>query len=386
MKQISIFGASGSIGQNTLELIRRDKAAYEVVALTGDQNIAQLVRDVNEFRPQIVVTADEKLRSELGEALTNTDCEVAAGSEAIAEAASRPTDWVMSSIVGSAGLVPGLNALRAGATLALANKESLVAAGPLLTATAEQFSSSIIPVDSEHSAIFQALAGEKISSVERIIITASGGAFRDWPQADLARVTPQQAQNHPNWSMGQRITIDSASMFNKAFELIEAKELFKIDEKKIETVIHPESLVHAIVGFCDGGMMAHLGPTDMLHAIGYALNYPNRKRLDIERLDFTKIGQFRFFEANEQRYPALRLSREVMRKGGLWGAALNGAKEVALDRFITGDIGFLEMAIVVEVVLNEMDRAGDLGSAADCLDTILNADASARRLAGLINV
>ncbi|MDE0784064.1 MAG: 1-deoxy-D-xylulose-5-phosphate reductoisomerase, partial [Planktomarina sp.] len=200
MKRISIFGATGSIGQNTLELIRRDKASYDVVALTGDQNIAQLVRDVNEFRPKIVVTADTKLRSELEEALTNTDCEVAAGSEAIAEAASRPTDWVMSCIVGSAGLVPGLNALRAGTTLALANKESLVTAGPLLTATAERFSSSIIPVDSEHSAIFQALLGEKISSVERIIITASGGAFRDWPQADLAKVTPQQAQNHPNWS------------------------------------------------------------------------------------------------------------------------------------------------------------------------------------------
>lgn len=386
MKRISIFGATGSIGQNTLELIRRDKDSYDVVALTGDQNIAQLVRDVYEFRPKIVVTADTELRSDLREALTNTNCEVAAGSEAIAEAASRPTDWVMSSIVGSAGLVPGLNALRAGTTLALANKESLVTAGPLLTATADQFSSSIIPVDSEHSAIFQALLGEKISSVERIIITASGGAFRDWPQADLARVTPQQAQNHPNWSMGQRITIDSSSMFNKGFELIETKELFQVDENKIETVIHPESLVHAIVGFCDGGMMAHLGPTDMLHAIGYALNYPSRKRLDIERLDFTKIGQFRFFEANEERYPALRLSREVMRKGGLWGAALNGAKEVALDRFIARDIGFLEMAIVVEVVLNEMDRAGELSHVADCLDAILNADANARRLAGLINV
>ena len=292
----------------------------------------------------------------------------------------------MSAIVGIAGLAPSLNAVRQGATLALANKESLVTAGPLLLAQAAEHGAVVLPVDSEHSAVFQALLGEDIASVERIIITASGGAFRDWPQADLAHATPAQAQTHPNWLMGRRITIDSASMFNKAMELIETKEFFGIDEARIETIIHPESLIHAIVGFNDGGMMAHVGAPDMRHAIGFALNHPKRQHLDVARLDFTTIGQFRFFAADEARYPALRLAREVMCKGHLWGAAFNAAKEVALDRFIVSDIGFLDMAQLVEAVLRELDHVGDLNTVSRDLQDILQVDQATRELARTLDV
>ena len=386
MRSISIFGATGSIGQNTLDLVRRDRHSYKLIAMTGGRNIAQLIRDAHEFQPDLVVTAFPELLSELTDGVAGLGIETTAGEMAISDAADRPADWVMSAIIGVAGLVPSLNAVRQGATLALANKESLVTAGPLLLAEAAVRGAKILPVDSEHSAIFQALLGEDISNVERIIITASGGAFRDWPQADLAQATPAQAQAHPNWTMGQRITIDSASFFNKAMELIETKEFFGIDEKRIETIIHPESLIHAIVGFKDGGMMAHVGPPDMRHAISFALHHPKRQYLDVARLDFTSIGKFQFFAADEDRYPALRLAREVMRKGHLWGAAFNAAKEVALDRFIDCKIGFLDMAILVEAVLCDLDRAGYLNTVPRDLQDILQADQSTRHIARRLHV
>jgi len=385
-RRVSIFGATGSIGQNTLDLLRRDPAAYHVVALSGGRNIAQLTKDALEFSPEVVVTAFQDLLPELQAALAGSGVAVEAGAQAIARAADRPADWIMSCIVGVAGLAPSLHAVQQGATLALANKESLVAAGPILLEEARRHGATILPVDSEHSAVFQALIGEDIANVERIIITASGGAFRDWPQADLAKATPAQAQTHPNWSMGQRITIDSASMFNKAMELIETKEFFGVVEAQIETIIHPESLIHAMVGFHDGGMMAHVGPPDMRHAIGFALHYPVRQPLDVARLDLTQIGQFRFYAADEARYPALRLAREVMRQGHLWGAAFNAAKEVALDRFIAGDIGFLDMAILVEKALHDMDRAGLLGTAPRDLPDVLQADQATRERARTIDV
>ena len=386
MKRISIFGSTGSIGQNTLDLIRRDKSSYEVVALSGGSNITQLIHDAVEFRPKIVVTAFPNLSDQLKTGLSGKNIEVAAGAKAISDAANRPVDVVMSAIVGIAGLPTSLNAVKQGAVLALANKESLVAAGPLLMGEAAKNDAKIIPVDSEHSAIFQALLGEDINTVERIIITASGGAFRDLSQNDLKFVTPAQAQTHPNWNMGKRITIDSASMFNKAMELIETKELFGLSENLIEAVIHPESMIHAIVGFNDGGMKAHLGPTDMRHSIAYALNYPSRKILDIDRIDFTKIGQFSFKEADEMRYPALRLAREVMRQGGLWGASFNAAKEVALDRFIAEQIGFLDMARVVELTLYQLDQMNLITRESQQLDEIVNIDQVARRISKEINV
>ena len=385
-RRISIFGVTGSIGHNTLDLVRRESSAYHLVALSGGRNIAQLAKDAREFSPEVVITAFEELLPELQAAMAGSGVAVEAGAEAIARAAERPADWIMSCIVGVAGLMPSLHAVQQGTTLALANKESLVAAGPILMAEARRCGATILPVDSEHSAVFQALIGEDISTVERIIITASGGAFRDWPQADLAKATPAQAQTHPNWSMGQRITIDSASMFNKAMELIETKEFFGIHEAQIETIIHPESLIHAVVGFQDGGMMAHVGPPDMRHAIGFALHHPKRRPLDVARLDLTQIGQFRFYAADEVRYPALRLAREVMRQGHLWGAAFNAAKEVALDRFIAGDIGFLDMAVVVEKALHDMDRAGLLATAPRDLTDVLQADQATRERARTLNV
>lgn len=379
MKRVSILGATGSIGQSTLDLIRARPGAYRVVALTGGQNIAQLAADARAVRAGIAVTADPARLGDLRDALAGSGVAAAAGAQALIEAALRPADWIMSAIVGVAGLAPGLAALTQGTTLALANKESLVTAGPLLMATARQHGATVLPVDSEHSAIFQALTGEDPATVERVILTASGGAFRDWPLARLPQATLAEATQHPNWDMGRRITIDSASMFNKALEVIEAKEFFGFRPDQIEVILHPESIIHSLVGFADRGLMAHLGPPDMRHAIGYALNWPARAPLALERLDLAALGTLSFRAPDEARYPALRLAREVMAAGGLSGAVLNGAKERALDRFIAGDIGFTRMAELVEAVLGQL--AGDplITGPCDGLALVLQADDMARK-------
>ena len=376
-RKVTVFGATGSIGRNTFDLIARDREAFDVVALTGGRNVGELAEMARALGAELAVTAFEDSYRDLQAALRGSGVEAAAGTQALIEAAERPADWVMSAIVGAAGLPPGLKALEQGATLALANKESLVTAGPLLMATAQTHAAEILPVDSEHSAVFQALRGEDIASVERVIITASGGAFRDWPLEKLAGATCAEASSHPNWDMGQRITIDSASMFNKALELIETKEFFGIDPSRIETVIHPESLIHALVGYTDGGLMAHVGPPDMRHAIGYALNYPERKPLPVERLDLAQIGQLTFRAPEAERYPALALARVVMETGGLAGAVFNAAKEVALDGFIEGRIGFTVMADVVADVI-EIMSGESLGNATITLDSVREADQLAR--------
>ncbi len=379
MRKISIFGATGSIGQNTIDLIDRDPDKYNVVALTGGSNIEQLAKDARRLRAELAVTAHEDRLSDLRDALAGTGIEVAAGSQAIKEAATRPTDWVMSAIVGAAGLPPGLAALKQGATLALANKETLVCAGELVLETARKNEARLLPVDSEHSAVFQALIGEDMSAVERVIITASGGAFRDWSLSDLASATVEQASSHPNWNMGQRITIDSASMFNKALELIETKEFFGVLPDQIEVLVHPESIVHALVGFNDGAVMAHMGAPDMRHAIGYALNWPDRQYLPVDRLNLAKLGQLRFHEPDNARYPALDLARGVMERGGLSGAVFNAAKERALDHFIDRKIGFLAMADIVEAVLNKSEAESGLIDAPLTLDNVLHTDHLARK-------
>ena len=379
-RRITILGATGSIGQSTIDLIRRNREAYDVVALTGGRNIAQLAQDAIDLDAQFAVTADEGKYLELKEALSGSRVEAAAGRSALIEAAQRQADWTMSAIVGAAGLEPGLVALENGGTLALANKESLVTAGPLLLETGRANNATILPVDSEHSAIFQALVGEDIDAVERIIITASGGAFRDWPLEQIAKATPEQAATHPNWDMGQRITIDSASMFNKALEVIETKEFFDVSPDVIEVVVHPQSLVHAMVGFNDGALMAHVGPPDMRHAIGFALHWPERKALPVERLDFAKVGQLNFREPEAARYPALTLAQTVMNEGGLAGAIFNAAKEQALDAFIAKQIGFLDMARLVEQVLDRLTSRNGLNKDEISLDTVHNADQMARRV------
>lgn len=372
-RKISIFGATGSIGQSTLDLIGRAPEDYDVVALTGGGNVAQLAADALKFGADVAVIADEARLPELRAALAGSQTEAAAGQAALLEAATRPADWVMSAIVGAAGLEPGLKALEQGATLALANKESLVTAGKLLMETAAKHGARVLPVDSEHSAVFQALVGEDMGAVERVIITASGGAFRDWPLERLAGASVDEASSHPNWDMGQRITIDSASMFNKALELIETREYFGIDPEKIEVLVHPQSIVHALVGFQDGGLMAHVGPPDMRHAIGYALHYPTRAKLPVERLDLARIGQLEFSNPDPKRYPALRLAYEVMGRGGLSGAVFNAAKDMALDRFMAGQIGFTQMADVVKTTLDQLLPDDGLIDAPMTLDNLRRA-------------
>ncbi|WP_298935609.1 1-deoxy-D-xylulose-5-phosphate reductoisomerase [uncultured Ruegeria sp.] len=379
MRKVSIFGATGSIGQNTIDLIARNPDAYDVVALTGGASIAQLATDARKLGADLAVTAHEDRLQDLKDALQGSGVEVAAGETAIAEAAARPADWVMSAIVGAAGLAPGIEALKQGAALALANKETLVCAGALVLDTARAHDARILPVDSEHSAVFQALAGEDMDAVERVIITASGGAFRDWPLPELAKATVAQASNHPNWNMGQRITIDSASMFNKALEVIETREFFGIAPDQIEVLVHPESIVHAMVGFHDGAVMAHLGAPDMRHAIGYALHWPERQALPVQRLDLAKLGQLRFSDPDLARYPALKLARDVMARGGLSGAVFNAAKERALDLFIAHRIGFLNMAEVVDAVLERFEATDGLIDAPMTLDNVWKTDHLARQ-------
>lgn len=378
MKRVTVFGATGSVGQSALDLLGRDPEFYDVVALTGGRNVAQLAKDAVRFKADVAITCYDDMAAELRDLLFGTGIEVASGDAAIAEAATRPADWTLSAILGAAGLVPGLTALQQGNTLALANKESLVTAGPLLMQTAADHGATILPVDSEHSAIFQGLVGEDMAAVERIIITASGGAFRDWPLEKLATATLAQASSHPNWDMGQRITIDSASMFNKAMELIETKEFFGIDPAKIEVLVHRESLVHALVGFTDGALMAHVGPPDMRHAIGYALHWPDRGHVPVERLDLAKVGQLSFEAPDHTRFPALDLAADVMRTGGLSGAVFNAAKESALDGFIDGRIGFLDMSRVVADTIDKISASEGLQKAQIVLDDVLEIDALAR--------
>ena len=379
-RRISILGATGSIGQSTIDLLRR-VGGHQVVALTGGRNVALLAQAARTLRAEVAVVAEEALLGDLRAALSGSGVEAAAGQAALVEAALRPADWVMSGIVGAAGLAPGLAALSTGATLALANKESLVTAGPLMLATAARHGAKILPVDSEHSAIFQALAGEDMTTVERIILTASGGGLRDWPIERLAAATVKDASNHPNWAMGQRITIDSASMFNKALEVIEACEFFGVAPARVEVVIHPESIIHAAVAFHDGAIMAHLGTPDMRHAIGYALNWPARMPLPVARLDLAALGRLTFRAPDLARYPALRLAREVMAVGGLAGCAFNAAKEVALDLFIAGRIGFLQMSHLVEAALQQLSADPRLAMAATSLDEVMAMDHLARQVA-----
>ncbi|MCX7888132.1 MAG: 1-deoxy-D-xylulose-5-phosphate reductoisomerase [Rhodobacteraceae bacterium] len=383
MRSVSIFGSTGSIGESTFDLLMRagGPTAFRTVALTGWRNVARLAQQARALRAEFAVTAYADCLPALQDALAGSGVRVAAGPAAILEAADRPADWTMSAIVGAAGLAPGYRALRHGGTLALANKESLVSAGRLLLDEAERHGATIVPVDSEHSAIFQALRGEDPAAVEAVTITASGGAFRDWPLERLARATVAEASVHPNWAMGQRITIDSASMFNKAMELIETHVFFGLPSEAIGVVLHPESLVHALVTFRDGATIAHLGPPDMRHAIGFALHWPARGHLKLPRLDLAAAGRLTFATPDPVRYPALGLAREVMAEGGLAGAAFTAAKEAALDAFIEGTIRFTDMAAVVAEVLARLSGSSGLGIAPASLDNVADMDREARRLA-----
>ncbi len=380
MRSVTILGATGSVGESAFDLLIRagGAEAWRTVALTGGRNIARLAEMARALRAELAVTAYPELLGDLRAALAGSGIEAAAGTEAITDAAARPSDWTLSAIVGAAGIAPGLRVLERGGTLALANKETLVAAGRLVKAVAERTGARILPVDSEHSAIFQLLDGEKLESVEEVTITASGGAFRDWPLEKLPFATVAEASCHPNWAMGQRITIDSASMFNKALEVIEAREFFEIAPERVKVLIHPQSIIHAMIGFRDGSSAAHLGMPDMRHAIGYALNWPERAELPVARLDLATLGTLSFRAPDEIRWPALRLAREVIAAGGAAGAVLNAAKEQALDDFLAGVIRFTDMASAVEYALDQAAATPGFSQSPGDLASVLAWDKMAR--------
>ncbi len=376
-RRISILGVTGSIGASTVSVIESLGAdQFDVVAVTGNANVEGLADAARRLGAQVAVTADPQGLVPLRAALAGSEVEVAAGENALIEVAGRPADWVMSAIVGAAGLAPTLAAARTGATVALANKECLVAAGPVFLSEIARSGARLLPVDSEHNALFQLTAAERECPIERLILTASGGPFRDRNMAEMAGVTVAQAVAHPNWSMGARISIDSATMFNKALEMVEASHLFPVVPDQIEVLIHPQSIIHSMVGFCDGSILAHLGPPDMRVAIGHALNWPVRRDLPVERLDFARLARLDFHAPDSDRFPALRLAREAMASGGVAPCVMNGAHEVALDAFIGGEIGFLDMA---NLVAETMERLDGLDEASD-LEGILAVDADARRV------
>ena len=353
MKNISIFGSTGSIGTNAVKILLNQKNDFNVVVLTGGKNIKELAKQSILLKPKHIVIADHELLNDLKELLIGYDFNITGGKEALLNAASIPVDVSLQGIIGFAGVECSLIAARYCKILALANKESLVCAGLLLKQICKDNNTALVPVDSEHSAIFQCLNGENIKTVERIILTGSGGPFLNTKLKDLLNITPNQASNHPRWNMGKRISIDSASMFNKAMELIEANELFDIEASKIEVLIHPQSIIHSMVGFNDGSIIAQLGPVDMKGAIGFAINYPNRTELQVERLDFTKIKQLDFIAVDHIKFPSIKLAIQAIELGGLAGTAFNAAKEQALDAFLEGKITFLDMYKFVEFALTE---------------------------------
>jgi 1-deoxy-D-xylulose-5-phosphate reductoisomerase len=375
-RTISVLGATGSVGQSTLDLVRADPAAFRVEALVAGSRAEALADAARTVGARLAVVADPAAYAHLKEALAGSGIEAAAGPEAVLEAASRPVDWLMSAIVGAVGLAPTREALRQGRMVAIANKECLVCAGSLLMAEARASGAVVLPVDSEHNAIFQALAGHDAAAIDRLILTASGGPFRDLDRDAMARVTIDQALAHPNWSMGAKISIDSATMMNKGLELIEAHHLFAMPEARLDVLIHPQSVVHSLVAFKDGSQLAQLGVPDMRVPIAYCLGWPRRLLVENTRLDLATVGRLDFRSPDPERFPALRLARQALAEGGARPITLNAANEVAVAAFIAGKLRFLDIAGIVGDVLARLP-GGDPGS----IDDILSHDGEARRLA-----
>lgn len=352
MRSISILGATGSIGASTLDLIRREPGKWRVVALTANGNAEELARLAREFSAEVAVVAEESCLAELRDALAGTGTEAAGGAAALVEAASRPADMVIAAIVGCAGLAPTMAAIEQGRAIGLANKEALVSAGEVMTAAVARHGATLLPVDSEHNAIFQCLAGNDIANVRSITLTASGGPFRDWTAEQLAQATPEQAVKHPNWAMGAKISVDSATMMNKGLELIEAHHLFPVSLDALRILIHPQSIVHSMVEYRDGSTLAQLGPSDMRVPIASVLAWPRRMDTPCPPLDLATIGELTFRAPDEQRFPATRLARQAAEAGGAAPAVLNAANELAVAAFLGGQIGFSRIALMVEDVLN----------------------------------
>ncbi len=375
-RRVTILGSTGSVGRNTLDLIERQPEAFAVEALTANDSVGRLAEQARRVGAKLAVVADSSRYQDLKEALAGSGVEVAAGARAVAEAAGRPAEWVMAAIVGAAGLAPTLAAVRRGAIVALANKETLVCAGSLMTSEVVRHGATLLPVDSEHNAIFQVLDFERLDAVDRITLTASGGPFRTLSRAAMAEVTPEQAVAHPNWDMGAKISVDSATMMNKGLELIEAHHLFGLDEARIDILVHPQSVVHSMVAYSDGSVLAQMGQPDMRTPIAYTLAWPERMAAPVARLDLAEIGQLTFEAPDSERFPALRLARQALRAGGSAPTILNAANEVAVAGFLDGRLGFLGIADVVERTLETIATVS-LGG----LDDVWKIDREARRVA-----
>ncbi len=376
LRRISILGSSGSIGRSTLEVIRRNPERFAVDTLTAMDNVALLAEQAREFNASLAVIGKEEHYGALKEALAGADIEIAAGQAAIEEAAQRPVDMLVAAIVGAAGLKPVLAALSQGICVALANKECLITAGEIMLACAKQNQAAIIPVDSEHSAIFQAIDAHNVQNIDSITITASGGPFRLSTLEEMRVATPAQAVRHPTWSMGAKISVDSATMMNKGLELIEAYYLFPVKEEQLQVVVHPESIIHALVSYLDGSVLAQMSIPDMRTPIAYALGWPQRIQSGTPSLKLQEIGSLSFAEVDDARFPAPMLARRALRAGASATIALNAANEVAVDAFLKERTGFLDITKIVEKTLEKVENA-----AISSVEDILAADASARRIA-----
>ena len=348
---VTILGSTGSIGKNTVELIEASPELYRVEALVANSNAELLADQARRLKARMAVVADARHLPKLASLLEGSGIDVAGGPEAVVEAAERPADWVMAAIVGAAGLAPTLAATRRGVTIALANKETLVCGGDLMMAEVARHKATLLPVDSEHSAIFQVFDFDQKDKIDKIILTASGGPFRRFSLEEMRAVTPEQAIAHPNWSMGAKISVDSASMFNKGLELIEAYHLFGIPESRIDIVVHPQSVIHSAVAYVDGSVLAQMGSPDMRTPIAYALGWPKRISAPVPKLDLAAVGQFTFETPDPVRFPALRLARLALQTGGSAPTVLNAANEIAVQAFLDRGIGFLDIAQVVEQTL-----------------------------------
>lgn len=375
-RRVTLLGATGSIGQSTLDLVSRNPEQFEIEALTARSSVGELAEAAKRLHAKLAVVADPSHYAALKEALAGSGVEAAAGPEALVEAAQRPSEILVSAIVGAAGLAPTLAAVKRGATVVLANKEALVSAGALMMRAVAKSKARLLPADSEHNAIFQVFEQEQRHAIDRIILTASGGPFRTCSLDEMAGVTPAQAVAHPNWSMGAKISVDSATMMNKGLELIEAHYLFDLPEEKIEILVHPQSVIHSMVGYADGSVLAQLGVPDMRTPLAYCLSWPHRMRVPVARLDLAALGQLTFEPPDEVRFPALRLARSALRAGGAQPAILNAANEVAVEAFLAGHIAFPRIAATSQEVLERLPT-----TSVDNLEELLAADAEARRLA-----
>lgn len=375
-RSVTILGATGSIGTSTLDLIEREPENFQVQALTAQRDVDGLARAARRTGAELAVIGDPTLYGQLKDALTGTHIRVAAGEEAIIEAAALGADWTMAAIVGIAGLRPTLAALAAGGTVALANKESLVSAGALMTDAARAHGATLLPVDSEHNAVFQCFDHAAPESIRKVTLTASGGPFRDWSIEAMRAATPAQAVKHPNWSMGAKISVDSATLMNKGLELIEAFHLFPLPAEAFDAIIHPQSVVHALVDYIDGSVLAQLGSPDMRTPIAHSLAWPRRMATPCRRLDLATIGRLDFMAPDLERFPAFAVAMEVLAAGGARPAILNAANEVAVAAFLDGRIGFLDIALIVRKVLERYDPAAPAS-----LDDVFAIDAGARRTA-----